>query len=277
MTNTTASEDKFFIPEQLIQNKLINQLLFIWSFLIVFGLAATQYRAYQIGWELRDAIYMLLSASFVFVALFQRKLSLCFKANFLIGITLTAAIIGFYTLGLFAGGVFLFPVVAMLSAVFYSRKTVITVTVLSIICMVLMASGFLSGIINLNYTPQLLLSSQGNWLTYIISFGFAISVIASTIVIYKQTMKHLLHTLQEQHDELEQALKDVKQLSGLLPICSACKKVRDDNGYWNEIEEYVQSHSNADFSHSVCPDCLDDLYPQLADRIREKMKKLGNS
>lgn len=61
--------------------------------------------------------------------------------------------------------------------------------------------------------------------------------------------------------ELEAALADVKKLSGLLPICSSCKKIRDDNGYWNQIEAYIKENSEADFSHGICPECTKLLYP----------------
>ena len=63
--------------------------------------------------------------------------------------------------------------------------------------------------------------------------------------------------------ELQKALSEVKTLSGLLPICASCKKIRDDSGYWNQIEVYIKNHSDADFSHSLCPDCARKLYPGL--------------
>ena len=63
--------------------------------------------------------------------------------------------------------------------------------------------------------------------------------------------------------ELQEALNKVKTLSGLLPICASCKKVRDDSGYWNQIEVYIRDHSEADFSHFICPDCAKELYPDL--------------
>ncbi len=63
--------------------------------------------------------------------------------------------------------------------------------------------------------------------------------------------------------QLQDALSEVKQLSGLLPICASCKKVRDDNGYWNQIELYIKDHSEAEFSHGICPDCAKKLYPDL--------------
>lgn len=57
--------------------------------------------------------------------------------------------------------------------------------------------------------------------------------------------------------------KKIELLSGLLPICASCKKIRDDRGYWNQIEAYISEHSKAEFSHSICPDCARKLYPDL--------------
>ncbi len=62
---------------------------------------------------------------------------------------------------------------------------------------------------------------------------------------------------------LREALAQVKTLSGLLPICASCKKIRDDEGYWRNIEEYVRDHSEADFSHGICPQCAQKLYPEF--------------
>lgn len=64
-------------------------------------------------------------------------------------------------------------------------------------------------------------------------------------------------------EKLQKALAEVKTLSGLLPICANCKKIRDDTGYWNQIESYIRDHSEAEFSHSVCPECAKKLYPDL--------------
>jgi hypothetical protein len=63
--------------------------------------------------------------------------------------------------------------------------------------------------------------------------------------------------------ELRSALDEVKTLSGFLPICASCKKIRDDEGYWNQLESYLQKHSNAQFSHGYCPDCAKKIYFEL--------------
>ncbi len=63
--------------------------------------------------------------------------------------------------------------------------------------------------------------------------------------------------------ELQAALDKVKLLSGFLPICAACKRIRDDQGYWQQIESYIRDHSEAEFSHGICPDCARKLYPEI--------------
>jgi hypothetical protein len=63
--------------------------------------------------------------------------------------------------------------------------------------------------------------------------------------------------------ELKKALEEIKTLSGFLPICASCKKIRDDQGYWKQIEVYISEHSEAEFSHGICPECAQKLYPDI--------------
>lgn len=67
--------------------------------------------------------------------------------------------------------------------------------------------------------------------------------------------------------ELEKALTEIKTLKGLIPICGSCKKIRDDKGYWNEVEAYISTRTNALFSHGICPECTERLYPDYYKRM----------
>ena len=73
--------------------------------------------------------------------------------------------------------------------------------------------------------------------------------------------------------QLQKAMQDVKVLSGFLPICASCKKIRDDTGYWRQIEEYISKHSGALFSHGICPDCVKKLYPEFHEELQKGIKK----
>ena len=74
-------------------------------------------------------------------------------------------------------------------------------------------------------------------------------------------------------DNLKKSLARVRKLSGLLPICASCKKIRDDKGYWNQIEAYIRDHSEAEFSHGICPECSRKLYPEYYREESEKRLK----
>jgi CheY-like chemotaxis protein len=67
--------------------------------------------------------------------------------------------------------------------------------------------------------------------------------------------------LRRSNEELQQALREVKVLKGLVPICASCKKIRNDQGFWQQLEEYLQQHSEAEFSHGLCTPCIKKLYP----------------
>lgn len=77
-----------------------------------------------------------------------------------------------------------------------------------------------------------------------------------------QLVVELERALAAKVTSLEKALAEVKQLSGLLPICMHCKKIKDNEDYWHNVEDYIAQHSDTEFSHGLCPDCLDKYYPE---------------
>lgn len=94
--------------------------------------------------------------------------------------------------------------------------------------------------------------------------------------------KHAEQERERLIQSLQDALSQVKTLRGLLPICASCKKIRDDSGYWRQVEDYVHEHSEADFSHGICPDCMRKLYPDMfpplkdcAEKVRELLAQSG--
>jgi two-component system, response regulator PdtaR len=88
-------------------------------------------------------------------------------------------------------------------------------------------------------------------------------------------LRKLNQSLQESNRQLQKALDDIKTLSGLLPICASCKKIRDDDGYWNQLEVYIEARSKALFSHGICPECADKLYSGTTWYKRRKANEKG--
>lgn len=100
----------------------------------------------------------------------------------------------------------------------------------------------------------------------------------TSCTVYRETIGHdrvrrlrelviaLIHSLRLRQRELMEAKSEIKILSGFLPICMSCKKIRDDNGQWFQMEFYIHQHSEAKFSHGICPECIKKLYPGYAER-----------
>ena len=104
------------------------------------------------------------------------------------------------------------------------------------------------------------------------SRGKAIGIVESLQEITER--KRLEEEKEHLIQELKNSLEQVKLLSGLIPICASCKKIRDDQGFWTQVESYIAKHSEAQFSHGICPDCIRKLYPQICDEI---LKAAGNN
>ncbi len=88
----------------------------------------------------------------------------------------------------------------------------------------------------------------------------------------QELVKSRTKELEAEKKRLETALASIKTLNELLPICSGCKKIRDDKGYWNQVETYIQKHTDTKFSHGLCPDCLVKLYPEVAHSFSNNTK-----
>lgn len=116
-------------------------------------------------------------------------------------------------------------------------------------------------------TPELVeLASQAGAGAYLIKPPRRTDVeraIAITMARFDDMMelRRLNIELETRNKELQTAMAQIKTLSGLLPICAGCKKIRDDDGYWQDVAVYIRDHSEAEFSHGLCPDCAQEFFP----------------
>jgi hypothetical protein len=104
--------------------------------------------------------------------------------------------------------------------------------------------------------------SRLKWIA-VIATGLGVLLSAVIAIITISRVFHAENILREQRDKLQTALDEIKTLQGILPICAHCKQIRDDRGVWKQIEGYIRSHSEADFSHGICPDCAREHYPDI--------------
>lgn len=109
--------------------------------------------------------------------------------------------------------------------------------------------------------------NTGNLSTSVINFQLFFGITTATVLAVSALVTERNQILLERESlihSLEESLLRIKTLKGLIPICCHCKKIRDDKGYWNQLEFYISQHSDAEFSHGICPDCAKEHYPKLA-------------
>jgi len=94
--------------------------------------------------------------------------------------------------------------------------------------------------------------------------GFSLVLIFTFLIAYQNK------NISRHKNELEKAMAEIKKLSGLIPICAHCKKIRDDEGYWEQIESFIASHSEATFSHGICPECAQKYYGEYYEKMEKK-------
>ena len=102
--------------------------------------------------------------------------------------------------------------------------------------------------------------------------GYLLGYVFVFVGIWKWLPKLIEHQKMT-NDKLENTQEELKVLQGLLPICASCKNIRDDKGYWQQIEGYIGDHSDATFSHSICPECMEKLYPDEFESLKTEDAK----
>jgi hypothetical protein len=232
----------------------------------------------------------------------RHRLSFRTRTFLLLTILFILAIGGLFTWGMVGMGIpFIISCSVITTVLFGSRAGIIT-TALGIIIVVIAGISFYTGKLSLGFDMNTYARSIGGWLTAIFSTGlFTTIVVISSGRLYNSLMNsiralskrtatlqqtneelqkeisrrkeieqelrnyetHLEEMVDQRTTELQLALANVKMLTGMLPICASCKNIRDDEGYWHQVEVYIRSHSEAEFTHGICPDCAAKLYPEL--------------
>jgi len=278
MTATENEIKKHHVPdEDRLRERLIDQIVVMTAVFTAITYLFSIIRISNLGWSTRDLIFCILIISAIGIALGRRRLSAKFKAVSISLLFLSAALTGFYNFGMLAGAVFYFAVVGVIMALFFSKRGVVVYGVLLAVFLCFVAYGFTSNILKIPSGASLLHANYSHWVIYILAFSLSFVIICVTILNYQIEIRKLIENVTCQRDKIEknnqdlqQALSEIKTLKGILPLCSFCKKIRDDKGYWEQVDVYINNYSEADISHSVCPECMKEHYPEEYEEIEKE-------
>lgn len=258
--------------EEQLRDSVINKILVVSAIVFSATLIATHLRALKIGWHYRDLLQIISVAVIVFLAVNRHKINSAQKAIYLLVIFFVGGFSGFSTLGMLGGTVFIFPTSAVIMAVFFPSKATWIYIGLSLALCCVIAVGFCTQANPITFDPVLLLTDFRHWLVYISCIAAFFAIMHVAVYTYRRSIAEMVGKISTQQEKLEkqnqdliEAAKNIKQLSGLIPICSSCKKIRDDQGFWNQLELYIEEHSDANFTHGICPSCAEELFPEVFD------------
>lgn len=269
MTDSAKGLVKSSIPsENDFRELLVNRIADMFTIIstILYPLAII--RGWNSGWTYLELIYSILFIFIVIVSFLRKRITTRIKVVCITLVSLVIAIMGFCSMGMLAGAVFYFSLAGVIFALFFSKRTVVLFEILLTLFLVLVAIGFSSNLLEVKSGANTLLSSYTHWILYILSFSLTLTIICITILNYRKELKLLIENLSHQRKELEQknielnkALDEIRTLRGILPLCSYCKKIREDEGYWEQVDVYIHKNTDANISHSICPDCMEKYFP----------------
>jgi hypothetical protein len=267
------------------------------------SLIASLYRAREFGWQPVFILQMAIYVTVLLVIALRHRLSFRARTFTLLTVLFLLAIGGLFTWGLVGMGIPFIISCSVITTVLFGSRAGIVSTALGILLLVIAGVAVSAGKLTFAFDLNTYVQTPGAWLTAIFGTGlFTAVVVISSGRLYNSLIESIRDlsrrsaTLQQANEELEKeisrrreveeelrnyetqleamvdqrtkelqtALANVKMLTGMLPICASCKNIRDDEGYWHQVEVYIRSHSDVEFSHGICPDCSLKLYPEFA-------------
>ncbi len=264
------------LDDQAVREIIANRVLVLWAVAAVVALAFVFLRAKDIGWGLRDVMQTVMAAAIVFAALFRAHLPVMAKVAFLGVSSLSMFGVGFYTLGMTSGAIFCLHLFAMIVGFFCTRRMVVVLSLLALLVIALIGAGFITDTLHITNSPEVMLANSVHWAGYTFGLSITFAIIVITIQMFHVHSTRLITNLRVQQEALEQSntdlqqtLAELNQLRGVLSTCQHCKKIRragedeEDSKSWIQMETYISEHSEAQFSHGICPDCLQAHYGDI--------------
>ncbi|GAB5561362.1 MAG: hypothetical protein SynsKO_30090 [Synoicihabitans sp.] len=279
---TVFSRDKFMPPPSpspissdspnhyAIRDELIDHLFVLWAIAGSIAMGLSHLRTLDFGWESRDTIYTIVVLIVIILAWGRRRLEVHVKATLFVVINTTAAVVGLVNFGLTAAISAVFPLSAIMIALFFRAKYTLWFGVLVFLVLSLAAYGFVSGFLVVTPDSLTLMSSPAHWAVYSFSMVFMVLILSQIILRFRQSMQRLYddladqkELLEERNSELSRALQENRALKGIIPMCSHCRDVQTPDGEWQPLQDFVLNDSGADVSHGICPSCARTHYPDF--------------
>lgn len=260
-----------------IRKRICHVFLITFAVIAIPAGIASMLRAADIGWQPVMSVHALLVTSSWLMVVFRKRIPYQYLAAFIVAVFVVIGVGGIYQFGISAAGtVFLVAASPIATLLLGLRSGIITLLVM-VVSAGILAWLTLTGAVQSQVDIVQFVRAPSSWISAILGWSLAaVAMTASLHVFNKKLINALLEARRSREEllkhqatlekaikdreaanrQLQSALDEIKTLRGILPICSYCRAVRDDEGAWSQLETYVANHSEAQFSHGICPECL---------------------
>lgn len=277
-TNKAAEKyaDSLVADIMEVRARICNVFLITAAIIAVPALAASLYRITTIGWQAVMAVHMLLAVILWSLVLFRSRVPYVFQAGFVVVMFLAIGFGGIIQFGLIAGGTVFLVASSPIATLLFGGRAGIATLLVTLAGAVVVGYFTVTGELQHGFNIADYATASSSWGTSILGWAMASTALTvslhafnkrliNALKISRQRQETLLRhqvdlekTIEERNSanrELQIALDEIKTLRGIIPICSYCHRIRDDEGAWSRLEEYLSTHSEAQFSHGICPKC----------------------
>lgn len=244
-----------------IRDGILNQLIFLMGVVSAPVAVFSVYRYSQMGWRNVFLVHLII-VPIVFVAsAFRRSLPYRFKVVVMILLFYVISLLGFVNFPISGHGVSFLLICVLVAVVFLPR--IWTAVVVVIAATTIAVIGYLSvnQVIDPMVDVEMLSTFYSGWSNTVSSFLLLMVAVVLIVGNIGQLLNKKLMELSRVNADLKKASEEIRTLKGIVPICSSCNSIRDNEGHWHRVDVYVRDHTHAEFSHGICPICLEKLYP----------------
>ncbi len=260
------------------RSRICNAILLSTAIVAFPTLAASLYRSTSIGWQPIMAVHTVIAIVLWSITIFRKHIKYQLQAGFIVFMFLLVGLAGISRFGLAAAAVAFLIAAAPLATLLFDGR--IGIAIMAVVFTGAALIGFVSttGDFSYDFDIAAYVLSPTAWTTAIATWAFASIALTASVYVFNRELIESLGKSIEQQERLEQvvekldqsneklqiALDEIATLQGIIPICSYCHSIRDDQGAWNRLETYLSNHSEAQFSHGICPDCNTKISTDLS-------------
>lgn len=271
------SGDEVLIHSEQILTRLLDQ---IWHVLLVVLLitgVGSFVRIMQDEPQPMHYLFIGLLVVYQGAYLMRRQLSFSNRVNTMLVLFYCVGFLMLLVFGMVAAGAWWLIMSSLLAAIFLRPRSALIHAGISTLAILLAGGGYISGLLTLPFDASVYVREYSTWFVLVLGCVLLSMLIFSAIASYQRAMLGLLREVTESRRKLKESEKEISTLRSFIPICAACKQVRDDQGFWASVDDYLHRNNDMNFSHCMCPDCGRKLYGEAWDQVQRSDEAIDSA